>query len=53
MVADDLALAASTTHDMQVAFSMAEMDASREQYQYNAEKIKTVSINVSNHFGSC
>ena len=45
MVADDLALTAKTATDMQTALLIAETDASRERYIYNATKTKTITIN--------
>ena len=45
MVADDLALAASSDHLMQISLTVAEADAARERYKYNTDKTKTVPIN--------
>ena len=48
MVADDLALASRTVHDMQAALNMAQADASKERYKFNTDKTKTISINSKN-----
>jgi hypothetical protein len=45
MVADDLAIAAATSLDMQTALSAAELDAGRERYIFNTDKTKTIYIN--------
>jgi hypothetical protein len=45
MVADDLALAASSDHLMQISLTVAEADAAQERYKYNTDKTKTVPIN--------
>jgi hypothetical protein len=47
MVADDLALTANTPHQMQTALLIAQEDAAREQYIYNTQKTKTVTINAT------
>ena len=47
MVADDLAIVASSLVPMQIALTMAETDAKCERYTYNVSKTKTVSINCS------
>ena len=44
MVTDDLALAANTSHAMQTALNIAEMDAYGEHYSYNECKTKTIAI---------
>ena len=44
MVADDLALISSTQQEMQLAISTAEIDASRERYNYNTEKNKVLTV---------
>jgi hypothetical protein len=46
MVADDLALAAESPHELQIALTTAEADASRERYKFNRDKTKTVVINT-------
>ena len=46
MVADDLALASTSSHSMQTAINIAQADAARERYRFNQEKTKTVSVNV-------
>ena len=48
MVADDLALTASSQIEMQKALLIAESDASRERYSYNPDKTKTVIVNGKN-----
>ena len=47
MVADELAIVASSMVPMQISLTMAETDAKCERYTYNASKTKTVAINCS------
>ena len=47
MVADDLALMSSNRCDMQSSLSIAEHDASREQYKYNTDKTKVIPVNCN------
>ena len=44
MVADDLLLNSSNTSELQIAIALAEKDASREQYKFNANKTKIVAV---------
>ena len=46
MVADDLAITAKCPYEMQVGLSIAEHDASREQYKFNTEKTKYIALNT-------
>jgi len=47
MVADELAIVASSMVPMQISLTMAETNAKCERYTYNASKTKTVAINCS------
>ena len=44
MVADDLLLNSSNTSELQIAIALAEKDASRERYKFNADKTKIVAV---------
>ena len=44
MVADDLLLNSSNAPQLQIAISLAEKDASRERYKFNADKTKIVAV---------
>ena len=46
MVADNLALASTSSHSMQTAINIAQADAARERYKFNQDKTKSVSVNV-------
>ena len=40
MVADDLAIAANSAHDLQHGVSIAELDSRRQRYCFNVDKTK-------------
>ena len=44
MVTDDLLLNSSNTPELQIAIALAEKDASREHYKFNADKTKIVAV---------
>ena len=46
MVADDLALTSNCPYSMQTSLSIAQHDAAREQYKFNTEKTKFITINT-------
>ena len=46
MVADDLAIAANSAHDLQHGVSIAELDSRRQRYCFNVDKTKIVSLNT-------
>jgi len=48
MVADDLALLSIKPSEMQIALNVAELDASRERYEYNTDKTKVITMNMKN-----
>ena len=47
MVADDLAITATNSLDLQHGISIAELDSSRQRYSFNTEKTKIISCNTS------
>ena len=46
MVADDLAIAANSAHDLQHGVSIIELDSLRQRYCFNVDKTKIVSLNT-------